>query len=114
MSIPNPQNLVDTTRVAKCTSSAERRAAERYHCNFEVDLRSLDVPDLNLRGRLRDVSVNGFGLILDRQMNRGTILVLKLPAHLPIFAASPSGCVIHCTPQPQGDFLVGCVSDDLG
>jgi hypothetical protein len=92
------------------STSANRRVTVRYHSGLHASCEPLAArgkSGLDWRASVKDVSRGGLGLLLDRRFEVGTILTvdLTLDPH--------SNCMIlarvaHCTPQPEGGWLVGC------
>jgi hypothetical protein len=60
------------------------------------------------RGFLRDISITGLGLLLSRQMEAGTVLVLQLPGLRSPRRRKQRAEVVHATGQASGNWLVGC------
>jgi PilZ domain len=86
----------------------DRRAAERIpvtsdtHCNFLSPV----VEDFG-PGKIRNVSTDGIGLLLSRQVEPGTLLAVGLANAAKGFARTVLVRVVHVTPQPGGSFLIG-------
>jgi hypothetical protein len=86
----------------------ERRRAERRACPHAPQLQL--VPEASfqpLKGRVKDVSTTGIGLLCDEPFAVGIALALQWPV-----AADQSmtvlARVVHATPQSDGSVLVGC------
>jgi hypothetical protein len=88
--------------------AGERRAFERHACHPEAP-RPAAAPRAGAwRARLFNVSAAGVGLVLARPFEAGTVLAIDLPGA----SAGPRTSlarVIHATPGPAGEWLVGGV-----
>ena len=85
----------------------DRRAAERIPvttgtvCSFVAPV----APDFGL-GKLRDISLNGVGLVVSRKVEVGSVLAVSIANEAKGFAKTMLVRVAHATPVPGG-FLVG-------
>ncbi len=89
----------------------EKRSSRRYSSEPQTTISLLVRPTfLSLNARVRDASTTGLGLILDRRLEKGTILHVQLPGqrHRRLSSALLSACVVHATPQADGTWLLGC------
>ena len=89
----------------------ERRAAARQSSTLRIACYPAGSGLLDRRMvRIRNVSRTGIGLIVDRNWQSGTALVLELPGEEGVRPTRAR--VVHSTSQPGGTFLVGCVFDN--
>jgi hypothetical protein len=85
----------------------ERRAAPRQPSRLKVTCYPAGAGFAERRQvRLHNVSRNGIAVIVDRRWERGTMLVVELPAEEGVITARAR--VVHATPHVGGCFLVGC------
>ena len=87
----------------------ERRASVRLKSNAKGHCQSLSLQrEMSWEAVVRDISSSGIGLLLPRRFEAGTLLTIELTEtaegkkHLLIAR------VVHATPQPEGNWLVGC------
>jgi hypothetical protein len=86
----------------------ERRAAPRRGSALKVVCYPAGAGLRERRqGRVRDVSHTGIGLVVDRDWQAGTALVVERPAEGGFKGVRAT--VVHTAPQLAGTFLVGCV-----
>jgi hypothetical protein len=87
--------------------ATEQRAAERFAVNGETSC-SFAFPVAEVKGpaRVRDVSMDGVGLLLDRRVEVGSLLAVGLANKDKGFARTVLVRVAHVTPA-TGGFLVG-------
>jgi hypothetical protein len=89
---------------------AERRSAPRYHCSLEAACHAIGGgPEGPWTGKIRDISTTGIGVLLPESLDRGTILLVDLPAPSGGEPQSLSACVIHGRPHAGGGFFAGCI-----
>lgn len=89
------------------SQEGERRAAPRCSSTLKITCYPAAASLMERRqGRVRNVSRTGVGLLVDRSWERGTTLILELPAEDGFKAVRAK--VVHSTPQIGGTFLVGC------
>ena len=92
------------------------RAGTRYPCDLRPLVPLMIRPTYgSLRALVRDVSLAGIGLMLDRPLEPGSLLAI----HLGAWRAGQSGVllaeVVHATAQGNGEWLIGCkLSRSLG
>jgi hypothetical protein len=87
----------------------ERRQAERRTCAHEPLLRFVPKSGFQpLQGRVKDVSTKGIGLVCEEPFGVGTLLALQWHFGACDQWKTVLAHVIHVTPQPDGDVLVGC------
>ena len=80
--------------------------SEATHLSVKVSLEaeSLDASAENL-------SASGIGLILDRPLDAGTDVILRLWNHVSLHGCLRPAQVIHASPRVEGGYLVGCQFD---
>jgi hypothetical protein len=82
-----------------------RRSRTRFKTDLTVVVSPSDLPGVNLKARLADLSVHGLSLIVKKELNVGTV------AQVQWGSVNFLGELIYC--QPRGDeFLVGLKVDD--
>jgi hypothetical protein len=93
-----------------CAVAAERRTAVRYRCSGTAfcPLYTEDYPSENAV-RVRDVSLAGIGLLVDRRFAPGTMLVLTPEQPNGRGALVLSARVVHATQRCGSEWLVGCL-----
>lgn len=96
----------------------ERRAAVRQRFDWDVacELTSYGVGE-RWTAQVRDISVEGLGLVLDRAFESGTVLEVELASRDGTLAYTVVARVSHSRPLDAGRWLVGCsfvgrVNDD--
>lgn len=115
-------SVLDTTEVVNCAptleirgpgpapslSRAEKRRAVRFPCDQEVRC----LPDGNaaaaFRGRLRNLSVVGLGLVSPEQIARNTILLVEIEEPLEVDPRVLAVRVVHVRPMPILGWFLGC------
>jgi len=88
-------------------TEGDRRAAPRQSTSLKITCYPVNASLMERRqGRVRNVSRTGVGVVVDRAWQRGTTIILELPAEDGVKAVRAT--VVHATPQIAGTFLVGC------
>lgn len=90
-------------------STAEARTSERHPCELPTACRSLagwQDRDFSWAGELRDISLGGMGLILNRRFEPGTLLMVELDT--PAGRESLLSRVVHARPLGDQKWLLGC------
>jgi hypothetical protein len=64
------------------------------------------------RAWVLDISLTGVGLLLSRQLDPGLPVVVHLKSAAANKAFELSAIVCHASPQPDGDWVVGCKLND--
>jgi hypothetical protein len=86
----------------------ERRAAARFPVNMDSSCGFvLPVVDDYGPARIQNISTDGVGLILSREVAKGTILVIDLTNKAQNFSKTMLLEVMHATKQVGGTYLVG-------
>ena len=85
----------------------ERRAVIRYLCDREVVYSRL-LTRKRLWARVRNVSVNGIGLLLGAPIEPGTDLIIEMKTMDPGIPLTLVARVVHVTMQANESWIVGC------
>jgi hypothetical protein len=85
----------------------ERRAVVRYLCDRQVVYSPL-LTRQRLRARVRNVSVDGIGLLLGDPIDPGTDLAIEMQTLDPGIPLTLVARVVHATLQEEGSWIVGC------
>ena len=67
--------------------------------------------DVWLMGSCQDISLSGLGFRLHRRFDPGTVLTVDLERPTRNSWASFPACVMRCTLQADGDWMLGCAFD---
>ena len=89
-------------------AQADRRGEERFASVREASCSPLSARHPALTVRVRDVSLNGIGLLSSRRFERGALLVMEVEGDDPSLPSLLVGKVVHVTAQSTGDWLIGC------
>ncbi len=88
---------------------AERRACSRYYFGPNPVVRFLVRPSFQCsRAILKDLSVEGIGLMLNRKLEPGTVLVVQLRGGRRGTSQTRLARVVQATPHDSGHWLIGC------
>jgi hypothetical protein len=100
--------LTPTSGEWHMTESTDRRAAERYPVNKDATCPFVS-PVVEDFGpvKVRDVSMQGVGLITNRRVEVGALLTVVLANPARSFSKTVLARVVHITPM-GGAFLAGC------
>jgi hypothetical protein len=101
------QTLRPVEELADGGMEVERRAVIRYLCDREV-VYSPVLTGERLRARMRNVSVDGIGLLLDDPLDPDTDLSIELQTLDPGIPLILFARVVHATMQADGSWIVGC------
>src|SRR5436305_11418722 len=93
---------------------AERRTAERFPVNAETTCSFLGpvVEDFG-PGKIRNISMEGIGLLTVRRVEPGTLLAVGLSNPARGFTKNVLVRVVHATPQPGGCLVGGTFQTPL-
>src|SRR5262249_35407753 len=92
---------------ARPPGGQERRAAPRHPSSLKIACYPVGTGFADRRqARIRNISLTGIGIVLDRSWPPGTILILELPGEEAMRTVRAR--VVHATTQVGGTFLVGC------
>jgi hypothetical protein len=102
--------LVDLrpTTGAEIGSSSERRAWVRYVCDLVTICQPASPNREPFLARIRNVARGGINFDIDQHFDSGSILSVELPGPIGEPICRLLVCVIHVTPQPGGDWCLGC------
>ena len=90
-------------------SRTERRAWLRHLCDLPTTYRLARPADISkLSARVRNICAGGINVLVDRPLERGTILSVELPGATGQLRCSVLACVIHSTSLPAGSWTAGC------
>jgi hypothetical protein len=104
--MPEPTVIVQAEFSAR-HSPQERRTATRYFCSCPHPIHLLVQPGAALmKGIISDISAQGIGLLIDRPLRPGTVLIVHLRRDLPSLIQTAR--VIHSRALPDGAWSVGC------
>ncbi len=95
----------------------DRRVHGRHPTDVRTRCARADDASSEFDARVRDVSPGGIKVILDRALEPGTLLTLKLPPREGADEVTVLACVVHCAESGFGEWLAGCsfsgpLSDD--
>ena len=87
----------------------ERRVGVRYPCAVRTTLQPVNGAEpVRLSGRVCNISRGGISLVVARAFEPGDMLGVDLPSPDSDATYTVLACVIHATPEPGGDWVVGC------
>jgi hypothetical protein len=94
---------------ASPSSGAERRASVRQHFEWDMacELTSYGESD-RWPAAVRDISVDGIGLIIERSFPSGTVLEIELSSRDESLSYIVVARVNHSRPTPDGRWQAGC------
>jgi PilZ domain-containing protein len=88
---------------------AERRVSVRFQSNAKGHCQSVSLQrESAWEAIVRDISCSGIGLLLPRRFERGTLLTIELTETTAGQTRLLLVRVVHATPQPEGNWLLGC------
>lgn len=94
---------------AESAAETERRMRERYPSNLEIIYRPAgDGVEIRFTGRVRNISLGGINVVVNRRFEPGELLSVELPGVEGRPMNTVLACVIHVTPQPDGEWALGC------
>ncbi|GIW79597.1 MAG: hypothetical protein KatS3mg105_1404 [Gemmatales bacterium] len=89
------------------SNGPERRTDVRCVCQL---LASSD----SFSGRVTDISEHGLGLILNQRLDKGTCVTVNLWRSDEAFLGTMTVKVVRVQEHGQGEWLHGCISQDVG
>ena len=100
------------TSKSRTVPKTERRAWVRFPTNQAVCCQPMsgplaDAPEGDWSGRALDISAGGIALVLDRQVEPGTVLSVELPSK-PTKLRFLFARVVHATQEMSGKWILGC------
>jgi c-di-GMP-binding flagellar brake protein YcgR len=91
------------------TGEEDRRMRARYPANVEVPCRPAGAAGAEtLQARVRNISLGGINVIVNRHFKPGDLLSLELPAAEGQAPNEVLACVVHVTPRSAGEWSLGC------
>ncbi len=89
---------------------AERREATRFPLSLEFFYRPITTPDDEIwwLAQVRNISIRGLGLVLQRTLAPGTLLEVELENPAKGFHRVVQARVVHVQPTPGRGFMAGC------
>src|SRR5947209_7805930 len=104
MSLPTSLCSADTTEL-----SGERRRSVRYYALTGPCTRFMAQPGFQFgEGRLKDISICGFCLVLNHPLALKTRLVIQLPGRHSGNSLSRTARVVRVQQEGQGSWALGC------
>ena len=86
-----------------------RRATPRYPCPRDLLIRFVVRPSFaNIRAYVRDISLGGIGLFLDRPLEPGAVVALQMSDNAELAAPMFRARVAQVTPLPGDGWIIGC------
>jgi c-di-GMP-binding flagellar brake protein YcgR len=99
-----------TDPAATGTAHADRRLWVRYEANAHTTLQPTQpTASERLSARVRDISVGGANLVVERRFPTGQMLSLELPVHGGTETQIVLACVVRVVPDSGGAWSLGCV-----
>src|SRR5690242_3805741 len=87
----------------------ERRVWVRYPADLETTVQAAGSPDaVRLSARVRNVSLGGVSLAVDRPFEPGDLLSVELPGATEQTRCNVLACVVHVGEMPEGGWVLGC------
>jgi hypothetical protein len=87
----------------------ERRVRVRYPSSAQTTLLLVNGTEHpRLSGRVRNISRGGINLVVPQSFEPGSMLGIDLPSPDGHSSYTVLACVVHVTPQPAGEWGVGC------
>ena len=81
----------------------------RYPANVEVPCRPAGAADeATLQARVRNISLGGINLVVNRHFKPGDLLNVELPGGEGRPPNQVLACVVHVTPRSAGEWALGC------
>lgn len=106
------QGILLDTPPSKPQSDVECRVWERHPCELRTSCQPIAAradKDFLWPATVRDISVNGIGLVLARRFEPGVGLVIEVPGTAEIDSESLLARVVHATSLTRGLWLHGCI-----
>jgi hypothetical protein len=91
------------------TAAHDRRVWVRHHAGLETTYRPAGAEDpTRFAAVVRDISVGGLSLTVDRALAPGELLAVELPGPTEEAGFSTLACVVHVNADGEGQWVVGC------
>src|SRR5262249_8344078 len=105
------RRLVSKTPPSNMDTSAERRVWVRYPADVLANVQPAQNAELENRvcARVRDISLGGANLLVDRPFEAGQMLTLELPERDAHDKQTVLACVVRAVPESDGQWALGCV-----
>lgn len=92
----------------------DRRVHPRHATNFETTCYLVNSAATGFKAQVRDVSRGGINFLVASELPPGTLVRIDLPRPTSGGESIMLACVMHCRPQSDGSFSIGCAfSDEL-
>jgi hypothetical protein len=103
------QEVAFSTAPMPDSEPVRHRILARYPCHGRPIVRLLERPSFQCwMAMVHDFSAHGLGLVFHRALDAGTVLALQLRQRHHGLSRILSVRVVHSTPQPDGNYLIGC------
>jgi c-di-GMP-binding flagellar brake protein YcgR len=103
------RRLVGKSDVLPVSANQDRRLWVRHAIDLHGNLQFSEPADSEkILAHLRDLSIGGASLVVDRAVDAGEMVVLELPADRGEIR-TVLACVVRVSPQPDGKWSLGCV-----
>jgi hypothetical protein len=91
------------------THPLDRRAAIRFHCDFDITCAPFpDGDEVFWSARVRDISLTGIGLLVDRYIEPETVLAVQLQGDESIESYTVLVQVMNTRQEADNQWLLGC------
>jgi PilZ domain len=96
--------------VANHAQISDRRTGARCSCNLTASCEPLKTGSADpFPGTVQNISENGIGLLLDREVTAGTCLWVVMRGADDVLLGKMMIRVVHASSQPDGHWLHGCL-----
>ncbi len=104
-----PEPLAPLPEGSEATAEADRRGSTRYLCNLDLSYcLNATVEGEQGAARVRNISVGGISLVVDRAIEPGTRLTLQLENSQRRYSRRVDVRVTYCIEHPSGEWILGC------
>jgi hypothetical protein len=87
----------------------ERRVWARFPADLETSLKTAGAADsTRLQVRVRNISLGGVNLLVERSFEPGTMLSIELPGASEETHCTVLACVVHCVQDEDNQWSLGC------
>jgi hypothetical protein len=87
----------------------DRRVWVRHPANLETTCQPAADPDGNrFPARVRNISLGGISLLVNRRFDTGELLSVELPGPAEGSTYTVLACVVHASQQAENDWVLGC------
>lgn len=92
------------------SAQEERRLWVRYPANLTANVQpAAGMEELRVPARVRDISLGGANLLVDRAFETGQLLSIELPHREGEETNTVLACVVRAVPESGGQWALGCV-----